>query len=57
MRISISLTGSPGVQKMSKNRMAVMLMLEPMRVWGRENRQIKESICQSNNESNEFVLL
>jgi uncharacterized protein (TIGR00297 family) len=34
-----------------------MLMLEPMRVWGRENRQISESMGQNNNQTNEFVLL
>jgi hypothetical protein len=32
-------------------------MLEPMRVWGLENRQISESMGQSNNQSNKFVLL
>lgn len=45
------------LQNTTKNNNDTMLMLEPMRVWGLENRQISESMGQSNNQSNKFVLL
>ena len=46
-----------GLHSTTKKSRDTILMLEPMRVWGLENRQISESMGQSNNQSNKFVLL
>jgi hypothetical protein len=52
---SISLGTGDAYNTSSNNEM--MLMLVPMRVCGRENFQISESIFKSNNQSNIFVFI
>jgi hypothetical protein len=34
-----------------------ILRVDPIRVWGLENRQSRESMSQSNNQKEDFVLL